>query len=77
MPGYVHPPDYPPVSIYQRALSHRMEELKEEFVELITELRKRKTLAGGVAIDMEVSKLKLFYVPGTFSRFLKSKFSLN
>lgn len=59
MPGYMHPPEYPPVLVYQRALNHRMEELKEEFVELITELRKRKTLAGGVAIDMEVSKLKL------------------
>lgn len=62
IPGYVHPPDYPPVSIYQRALSHRMEELKEEFVELITELRKRKTVAGGIVIDMEVSKLMIFFL---------------
>lgn len=39
-----------------------MEELKEEFVELITELRKRKTVAGGIVIDMEVSKLKIFFL---------------
>ncbi|XP_054706673.1 uncharacterized protein LOC129216483 [Uloborus diversus] len=52
LPGYVAP-DQAPAPAYRRALAHRLEELKEEFVELITELRKRKALAGGVALDME------------------------
>lgn len=55
MPGYSHPPEYPPVAAYQTALHLRAEELKEEFVELITELRKRRTGGpGSVAIDVEV-----------------------
>ncbi|KAG8181604.1 hypothetical protein JTE90_017724 [Oedothorax gibbosus] len=51
MPGYSHPAEYPPVASYQNALHLRAEELKEEFVELITELRKRRT--GSVAVDVE------------------------
>ncbi|GIY30914.1 WS_DGAT_C domain-containing protein [Caerostris darwini] len=53
IPGYVHPSESAPAPVYQKALHHRMEELKEEFVELITELRKRKTVAGGIIIDVE------------------------
>ncbi|XP_055938698.1 uncharacterized protein LOC129968629 isoform X1 [Argiope bruennichi] len=53
LPGYVHPVEYAPAPVYQKALNHRMEELKEEFVELITELRKRKTVAGGIIVDVE------------------------
>lgn len=53
LPGYIHPSELGHHSIYQRALTHRMEELKEEFVELITELRRRKTVAGGIVVDIE------------------------